>query len=58
MQKTEIQAETIKYSTNIALCRALGEVEWQVELQTGITTQILDCTVCCQTTGWSSMRSS
>jgi len=27
MQKTENQAETIKHSTNTALCRALGEVE-------------------------------
>jgi len=31
MQKTEIQAETIKHSTNKALCRELGEVEWLVE---------------------------
>jgi len=31
MQKTEIQTETVKHATNIALCRALSEVEWQVE---------------------------
>jgi len=30
-QETENQTETVKHSTNTALCRALGEVEWQVE---------------------------
>ena len=43
MHETEIQAETMKTLDHLAN-------------QTENVTGVLDCTVCCQTIGWSSVR--